>query len=66
LKNLTLGIVSDIFVIVYIYTLQCLVRQDEECVKYLLKANKQTAGILIVEKNKAVINKVIDSVAVNR
>jgi hypothetical protein len=62
---LTLCIVSDIFVLVYIYTLQCLVRQDEECVKYILITNKQTAEILIVEINKAITNKVIDSVTVN-
>jgi hypothetical protein len=66
LKNLTLGIVSDIFVLVYIYTLQRLVRQDEECVKYLLKTNKQIAEILIVEINKAVTDKMIDDAAVNR
>jgi len=35
-------------------------------VKYLLKINKQTAEILIVEINKAVTNKMIDDAAANR
>jgi hypothetical protein len=57
LKYLTLGVFRDIFVLVYIYTLRRLVYQYEECVKYLLKANKQTFERIIV---KAVTGNMLD------
>ena len=44
--------------IVYIYTLRCVACQDEEFVKYLLKANKRTAERVVVEIHKAITDKV--------